>query len=196
MIKLEKAIIVEGKYDKIRLENIVDAPIIVTNGFSIFKDKEKLDLIKRLAQKNGIIVLTDSDSAGLMIRSYLKGCIPSELITHVYIPEILGKEKRKIKPSSAGFLGVEGVGDSLLLKAFSRAGVLCEKTDKKGKPVTHTDLFELGLSGAENSKALRENLLKKLSLPSKMSTNSMLTAINALYSYDEFISLAKNIKVD
>ncbi|MDD4699496.1 MAG: DUF4093 domain-containing protein [Oscillospiraceae bacterium] len=196
MIKLEKAIIVEGKYDKIRLENIVDAPIIVTNGFSVFKDKEKLELIKRLAQKSGIIILTDSDSAGMMIRSYLKGCIPSELITHVYIPEILGKEKRKVKASSAGLLGVEGVDDNLILKAFSRAGVLCQKTDKKGQQVTHTDLFELGLSGSDNSKALRQSLLIKLSLPSKMSTNSMLTAINALYDYDEFISLAKEAEVN
>ena len=196
MIKLEKAIIVEGKYDKIRLENIVDAPIIVTNGFSVFKDKDKLELIKRLAQKSGIIILTDSDSAGLMIRSYLKGCIPPELITHIYIPEILGKEKRKVKPSSDGLLGVEGIDDSLLLEAFSRASVLCEKADEKGRQVTHTDLFELGLSGSDNSKALRQSLLKKLSLPSKMSTNSMLTAINALYDYDEFVSLAKSTKVD
>ena len=191
MIRLEKAVIVEGKYDKIRLENIVDAPIIVTNGFSVFKDKEKLALIKRLAQKSGIIVLTDSDSAGMMIRSYLKGCIPSELITHVYIPEISGKERRKVKQSSAGLLGVEGVDDSLILEAFSRAGVFCQQIDKKGRQVTHTDLFELGLSGSENSQVLRQNLLKKLSLPLKMSTNSMLAAVNALYDYEEFISLVK-----
>jgi len=196
LIKLDKAIIVEGKYDKIRLENIVDAPIIVTNGFSVFKDKEKLALIKRLAQKSGIIILTDSDSAGMMIRSYLKGCIPSELITHVYIPDIFGKEKRKAKPSSAGLLGVEGVDDSLLLESFSRAGVLCEETEKKGRQVTHSDLFELGLSGSDNSKSLRQSLLKELSLPSKMSTNSMLTAINVLYDYDEFNLLAKKVKAD
>ncbi|MEG1887311.1 MAG: DUF4093 domain-containing protein [Oscillospiraceae bacterium] len=194
MIKIDKAIIVEGKYDKIRLSNIFDAPIIVTNGFSIFKDKENLELIRQLADKMGIVVLTDSDSAGQMIRSYMKKCIDSSKIFNVYIPEIFGKEKRKTSPSAAGTLGVEGVSDEIIKEAFNRAGLLCQKVESETKKITSADLFSLKLSGGVNSSEKRKALMKKMKLPTIMSTPAMLTAVNALYTYDEFISILEEME--
>lgn len=190
MFAIDSAVIVEGKYDKIKLENILYAPIVTTDGFGVFKNKEKLELIKRLADKNGIVILTDSDSAGQMIRTYISKFVDNSKITHVYIPEILGKERRKEKPSAAGTVGVEGVETEILVKALKKAGVLGKTVKRKGKEVTKIDLYNLGLSGKKDSSDKRKQLLKKLELPTVFSTNAMLIAINGLYSYEEFMKIA------
>ncbi len=188
MIKINQAVIVEGKYDKITLENIIDATIITTNGFGIFKDKSKCDLIRLLAQKQGIVVITDSDSAGMIIRSHLKQICPQGSVTNVYVPQLCGKEKRKTKYSKQGFLGVEGLDKQTILTALERSGIKdfdCLK--EKSRKITKTDLFVSGLSGGENSSALRNSLSAFLKIPQGMSANAFLDCINALYDYDEFM---------
>ncbi len=191
MLKLDKVVIVEGKYDKIKLSSIIDGIIIVTNGFSIFKDKEKLELIRMYAREKGIIILTDSDSAGFKIRGYLKGSVPNDRITNVYIPDVFGKEKRKQKPSSEGKLGVEGIDSELITEAFRKAGICFSENEKPSdkEPVTRADLFELGLMGTEASSKKRQLLLKKLGLPEKLSTTGMLEAINVMYSREEIFEM-------
>lgn len=190
MIRLNQAVIVEGKYDKITLENIIDATIIATDGFSIFKNKEKRELIRLLAQKSGIIVITDSDSAGAVIRSHLKQICPEGSITNVYIPQLFGKEKRKSKPSKEGLLGVEGMTQQVLIDALTRSGITGEKTTKKSsKPISKTTFFTLGLSGGENSSYLRDDLAEHLNLPKGMSSNAFLDCVNAIYELDEFIKV-------
>lgn len=196
MIKLKQAVIVEGKYDKIRLESLLDATIICTDGFAVFKDKEKQRLIRRLAEKNGILILTDSDSAGFKIRSFLGGSIPRENVKHAYIPDVLGKEKRKAEPSKEGKLGVEGMKTSALVAALEKAGVLCEETQDRQKRVTTVDLFEDGISGGENSKSKREKLLKMLDLPQRLSTSAMLDMINTFMSFEEYKAAVKRIDED
>lgn len=192
LIKLKQAVIVEGKYDKITLENVIDATIITTNGFRIFKDKEKCALIRLFAQKSGIIVITDSDSAGAVIRSHLKQICPEGTITNVYIPQLLGKEKRKTKPSKEGFLGVEGMTQQALEHALLRSGITGEQTtQKREKQITKTHLFTLGLSGGKNSSLLRYKLSKHLNLPQGLSANAFLDCINAIYEYNEFIETVK-----
>ena len=186
MIKIRQAVIVEGKYDKIRLESIVDATIIQTDGFAIFKDREKQRLIRRLAEKRGILILTDSDSAGFKIRSFLGGSIPKEMVTHAYIPDVLGKERRKEAPSKEGKLGVEGMKTQALVQALTKAGVLCEEGDTPSKKVEIADLFEDGLSGGNNSQAKKAILLKYLDLPERLSTSSFLQLINTFMTYDEY----------
>ncbi len=188
LLRIDKAVIVEGKYDKIRLQNIIDALIIQTDGFAIFKDKEKQALIRTLAEKNGIIVLTDSDSAGRVIRMHLKNIVADSSITNVYLPQILGKEKRKSKKSAEGFLGVEGTDDEIIIEAFRKFGVTAAVTDKKRRAVTKGDLFSLGLSGRENSEKLRRELLNRLGFP-YMSANAFLDLINALYGYEKFLEV-------
>lgn len=191
MLKLDKVIVVEGKYDKIKLSSIIDGIIIVTNGFGIFKDKEKLELIRMYAREKGIVILTDSDSAGFKIRGYLKGSVANDRITNVYIPDIFGKEKRKEKPSSEGKLGVEGIDAELITEAFRKAGITFSENDEPllKEPVTRADLFELGLTGTGNSSKKRQRLLKKLGLPEKLSTTGMLEAINVMFSRDEIMKL-------
>lgn len=192
MIKLSQAVIVEGKYDKITLENIIDATIIVTNGFSIFKDTEKRELIRLLAQKRGIIVITDSDSAGAIIRSYLKQICPEGSITNVYVPQLLGKEKRKAKPSKEGFLGVEGLDKQILIDALERSGITGKLCQQKGnKKITKTDMYGLGLSGGKNSAQKRHSLAQYLNLPINMSSNSFLDCLNAIFDYDDFLKAVK-----
>lgn len=193
MIKLKEAIIVEGKYDKIKLSSIVDGLIITTDGFGIFKDKEKRELIKLLAKKRGIIILTDSDSAGFLIRSHIKGFVKEGEIKNVFVPDIFGKEKRKTAPSKEGKLGVEGISREILESALKKAGIANLQGQNEGqdkqpqqREVTKTDLFEDGLSGGADSKAKRALLLSQLGLPRRMSTNTLLEAINALYSYEEY----------
>lgn len=201
MIKLKEAIIVEGKYDKIKLSSIVDGLIITTDGFGIFKDKEKRELIKLLAKKRGIIILTDSDSAGFLIRSHIKGFVKEGEIKNVFVPDIFGKEKRKTAPSKEGKLGVEGISREILESALKKAGIanLQGQNEEQNegqnqgqgkqpqqREVTKTDLFEDGLSGGADSKAKRALLLSQLGLPRRMSTNTLLEAINALYSYEEY----------
>ena len=188
LIKINEAIICEGKYDKIRLSNIFDTVIITTDGFRIFKDPEKRALIRVLAERRGIIILTDSDSAGQMIRKYLEKLVPKERVKNLYLPEIQGKEKRKSSPSAAGLLGVEGTSDDIILSAAKRAGILSEITAEPEKKVSKTDLFNLGLSGGAGSAEKRKSLCLYLALPSVLSANSLLDVINSLYSYEEFLS--------
>lgn len=196
MLKLDKVVIVEGKYDKIKLSSIIDGIIIVTNGFSIFKDKEKLELIRMYAREKGIIILTDSDSAGFKIRGYLKGSVPNDRITNVYIPDVFGKEKRKVKPSSEGKLGVEGIEPELITEAFRKAGICFSENEKPSdkKPVTRADLFELGLMGTADSSKKRQLLLKKLGLPEKLSTTGMLEAVNVMYSREEVFEMMNSME--
>lgn len=192
MISIKEAIIVEGKYDKMRLKSAVDATIIETNGFRIFKDKEKVNLIKQLAQKQGIIILTDSDSAGFLIRNHLRGIVPQEQIKNAYIPQIKGKEKRKDHPSKEGTLGVEGVDEDIILKALQNAGAVCNK--EKQELITKTDLFNLGLTGGEKSSILRTALLKELKLPQYMSAKAMLEVLNTVTTPKELYTLVEKIK--
>lgn len=195
MIKLKQTVIVEGRYDKAKLSSILDAPILETGGFRIYKDKERLELIRTVAQKTGIIILTDSDTAGFQIRSFLSGAIDPALVTHVYIPDVYGKEHRKEKPSAEGKLGVEGIPKEVLLKAFERAGVLCEESEPaqaQRRKISKTDLYLAGLSGRENSVARKAALLKKLDLPEHLSSNSLVSMLNVMFTYEEFIQIVAN----
>lgn len=190
MIKIKEAVIVEGKYDKIKLSSVIDGLIIETRGFQIFKDKEQMALIRRLADTRGILILTDSDAAGFIIRNYLTGAIPAEKIKHAYIPDILGKESRKDKPSKEGKLGVEGVPVQAILEALTRAGVVCGCEEvQTGRKITKTDLYLAGLSGGENSSGKRRVLLTELSLPEHLAPNSLVGVLNSIMSYDEFQTL-------
>ena len=193
MIKLTKPIIVEGKYDIIKLSNLIDGLIIKTDGFGIFKDKEKQKLIRRLAGETGIIVLTDSDSAGFLIRNFLTSSLPADKITHVYIPDVFGKEKRKTEAGKEGKLGVEGMAEEILLEAFRKAGVVSETTTEKRQLITNVDLYEYGFSGRPNSQEKRKLLLKKLSLPERLSTSSLVKILNTFVTYDDFITIAEEI---
>lgn len=190
MLQIRQAIIVEGKYDKIKLSSIVKAVIIPTHGFRIFKDDEMLALIRYYAETAGIIILTDSDRAGFRIRSYLKGSIPNGSIRNIYIPDIFGKEKRKEKPSAEGKLGVEGMDAEVLRAAFAKAGVLSEMTDA-GEPITKTDLYLAGLNGTPNSAERRRALQQKLGLPSMLSASSFLEILNSMMSREEFQQLTE-----
>lgn len=191
MLKINQAIIVEGKYDKIKLSSVVDAVIIVTDGFRIFRDNEKLELIRYYARRTGIIILTDSDSAGRKIRGYIKGAVNDGKIINVYIPDIFGKEKRKEKPSAEGKLGVEGIDKDILTESFRKSGIHSEVSTLK-KDITKYTLYELGLSGGKDSKQLRENLQKKLGLPSLMSTGSLIEVLNTMMTSQELSEYVKN----
>lgn len=192
MLHLDKTVIVEGKYDKIKLSNILDTEIITTDGFAIFKDKQKTELIRRAAENKGIIIMTDSDSAGFLIRGHLKSVIPNDKIINVYIPEILGKEKRKAEASKEGLLGVEGVSEQAILDALLRAGVNVngEEVAQREK-ITKADFYDLGLIGFGGSEQKRNELKAKLQLPKHLSTNALLTAVNALYSKEEFLEILR-----
>ena len=193
MVKIREAIVVEGRYDKNTLRQIVDAPIFETGGFQIHKDKETLTLLREVAKKRGLIVFTDSDGAGFVIRNFLKGAIPAQHLKHAYIPDIYGKEKRKVAPGKEGKLGVEGMTPEVILEVLRRAGATFEDgavTDKK--EITKQDMMELGLSGGKDSSLLRGKLLAKLSLPAHMSANAMLQALNLLYTKEELFELMKN----
>ena len=196
MIKIKEAVIVEGKYDKIKLSAIIDTVIIETDGFAVFKDKEKQKLIRFLAEKRGIVIMTDSDSAGFKIRNFINGITKSENIKNVYIPDIYGKEKRKTEVSKEGKLGVEGMKPDVIMSSLEKAGVLCSSNDKKqGREITHTDFFEDGISGGENSSAIRKALAKQLDLPERISSSSLLKIINVYMTYDEYkdaVSAVKN----
>ncbi len=187
MIKLSQAVIVEGKYDKIRLENIIDATIITTEGFRIFKDREKLFLIKILAQRSGIIILTDSDRAGQMIRKHVEKTVGKEKIINIYLPPQKGKEKRKNTPSAEGVLGVEGTDDEIIIESLKRAGVTESNPLPRGRKITKTDLFNIGVSGTESAAEKRASLLRFLNLPDFLPANSLLDVINSLYGYDDFM---------
>lgn len=197
MIKLDRPIIVEGKYDIVKLSNIIDGVIIKTDGFGIFKDREKQALLRRFAEEKGIIVLTDSDSAGFLIRNFIKSTIPQERIIHVYIPDIYGKEKRKTEASKEGKLGVEGIEEAVLLEAFEKAGINGEITsdEEPRRMITNLDFYEYGLSGGANSKEKRQALLKKLALPERMSSSSMIKILNCFITYEEFTEKVKELEL-
>lgn len=193
MIKINEAIIVEGKYDKIKLASIIDGVIIVTNGFGIFKDREKLELIRYYAEKTGIIILTDSDSAGRKIRGYIKGTIKSGNVRNVHIPDIFGKEKRKIKASAEGKLGVEGVGVNVILEAFEKAGITASE-NALPRDITKLTLYELGLSGGSDSSTLRKKLQLSLGLPSLMSAASLIEVLNTMMTAEELSKKVKSLE--
>lgn len=190
MIHLKQAVIVEGKYDKIKLSSIVDAMIITTEGFRIYKDKEKMALIEALAEKSGIIILTDSDSAGFQIRSHIKNCVKKGKIYNIYIPDVFGKEKRKSTPSKEGKLGVEGISKELLLEAFEKAGIFSEEIERK-EIVTKTTLYDDGLIGRDNSAEKRRLLLKALGLPERLSANGLIDILNSAYTFEEYQNALK-----
>lgn len=195
MIKIREAIVVEGRYDKNTLSQIVDATIFETNGFGIFKDTQRMELLRRVAQKHGLIVFTDSDGAGFVIRNRIKSCISGEYLKHAYIPDVYGKERRKAAPGKEGKLGVEGMTGEIILDALRRCGATIEGENQiKAAKITKQDLMELGLSGAKDSSAKRLAVLKKLDLPEHMSANAMLQALNMLYSPDELIDLVKDME--
>lgn len=183
----------EGKYDKIKLSSIVDAVIIPTNGFTVFKDRETLEIIRYFAAKTGIIILTDSDSAGFKIRSFLKGAIKNGNITNVYVPDIFGKEKRKTVPSKEGKLGVEGIEKEIILEAFRKAGITADDKQELSDPITRLDLYECGFSGGENSSEKRKRLLAELGLPELLTAKGMLDILNTLMTRQEFLILAEKI---
>ena len=197
MVKIKEAIVVEGRYDKNTLSQIVDAPILETAGFGIFKDKKQMALLRQVAEKRGLIVFTDSDGAGFVIRNHIKSAIPARFLKHAYVPDILGKERRKQKPGKEGKLGVEGMNREILLEALRRAGATIEGEDAPlTRQITKQDLMALGLSGGQDSSAKRLTLLKKLNLPEHMSANAMLQALNLLYSLDELTQITKTMELD
>ena len=185
MIHTDRAIVVEGKYDKIKLSSMVDGVIICTGGFRVYKDKEMQAMLRALAKKQGLAVLTDSDTAGFKIRGFLRSICGKENIVDVYIPDLYGKEKRKDHPSKEGKLGVEGVPEEVLQKAFADAGIGAELVLHKKDPITKMDLFELGLSGRAESALRRKQLMKHLTLPEHLTTNALVTVLDALMSREE-----------
>ncbi len=196
MLHLKQAVIVEGKYDKIKLGSVIDAVIIPTNGFTVFKNKETLKLIRYFAETTGIIILTDSDAAGFKIRSYLKGAVGKGKIINVYIPDIFGKEKRKTAPSKEGKLGVEGMEKEVILEAFRKAGITSEEREAPAEPITKLDLYECGLSGRENSSAMRKRLLAELGLPELLTASGMTDILNTMMTRRELYALAEKITHD
>ncbi|MBR1422121.1 MAG: DUF4093 domain-containing protein [Ruminococcus sp.] len=179
-LKIRQAVVVEGKYDKIKLSAVIDAVIIVTNGFGIYKNSETADLIRFYAKNRGIIILTDSDTAGARIRGHIKSIVPEGEIISLYVPEIFGKEKRKTAPSKEGKLGVEGMSVQILRDTFEKAGLLCDESELHEK-ITKQDMYELGLSGRADSSAKRRKLCSALSLPENLSAPALLDALNALF---------------
>ena len=202
-VKIREAIVVEGRYDKNTLAQTVDAPIITLGGFGVFNDREKLAFLRRLAEKRGLIVLTDSDGAGFVIRNYLKGALPGDRVKQAYIPDVRGKERRKRRPGREGKLGVEGMSPAVLLEVLRRAGATFEdagpekisgeqaagtaetKKTAETRKLSKADLFALGLSGGTDSAVRRQALLKRLELPEHLNANGLLEALNLLYSREE-----------
>ena len=193
--KLRQAIVVEGKYDQNTLRQIVDTAIFTTNGFADMKDPALLHLLRQAAQTTGLIILTDSDGAGFLIRNTLKSALPETGVLHAYIPDLPGKEKRKAAPGKEGLLGVEGMTPEILLKALRDAGAEIDGTARRAcsEPVTKADLYALGLSGGADSAAHRKALQRQLGLPEHMSANALLQALNVLFSRDEFFTQARRI---
>ena len=198
MRAIKEVIVVEGRYDKNTLRQIVDATVIAVGGFSVFNDKEKLAFLRRLAEERGLIVLTDSDGAGFVIRNYLKGALPKELVKQAYIPDVAGKERRKRKAGKEGKLGVEGMKPEVLLESLRRAGATFLDDGaqvQKGEPITKADLFSLGLSGGAGSAAKRQALLKALELPEHLTANGLLEALNVLFSLEELTDAVEQLEI-
>lgn len=194
MIRIREAIIVEGRYDVNKVKQLVDTMVIETSGFSIFNNKEKLQLIRRIAAQRGVLILTDSDGAGFVIRNYLKGALPKEQVKHAYIPQIAGKERRKAHGSKEGTLGVEGISDEVLLDVLRRSGVtVLDNALPAVRQITKADFFAWGLSGGEGSAAKRQQLLQRLQLPRHMTANALLEYINAVASYEEIQALVQEL---
>ena len=194
MVRIKEAIVVEGRYDKNTLSQIVDAPILETSGFGIFKDKQQMSFLRRVAETRGLIVFTDSDGAGFVIRNHIKSAIPGKYLKHAYTPDIFGKERRKAAPGKEGKLGVEGMDPQTIIDALRRAGATLEgEAAESRNQITKQDLMELGLSGGADASAKRLILLKKLGLPERMSANALLQALNLLYSLEELQELVREL---
>ena len=195
MIKIRQAIVVEGRYDKNVLRQIVDAPVFETSGFRVMGDRAMLDFLRRVARQRGLIILTDPDGAGFLIRNYLKGALPRDRVLHAYVPDIAGKERRKRQPGKEGKLGVEGMTPQVLLDALRAAGAEIEGETRQpsGPGITKADLYELGLSGGAGAAARRAQLQKSLSLPEHLSANALLDALNILFTREEFLSRYKGV---
>lgn len=193
MIRIREAIVVEGRYDKNTLSQLVDAPIFETSGFGVMNNRELLSFLREVARQRGLIILTDSDGAGFVIRNYLKGALPKEQVLHAYIPDIFGKERRKRQAGKEGKLGVEGMTPEILLAALRDAGahIEGETAQAAGEPITKLDLFELGLSGTADSSERRAALKRELSLPEHLSANGLLDALNVLFRREEFLERYK-----
>ena len=192
MVKIKEAIVVEGRYDKNTLSQILEAPILETSGFGIFKDKQQMALLRRIAETRGLIVFTDSDGAGFVIRNHIKSAIPGKFLKHAYIPDIYGKEKRKAAPGKEGKLGVEGMTKEVILESLRRAGATIEGEETAPvRQITKQDLMELGLSRTADASERRLKLLKKLNLPERMSPNAMLQALNLLYNLEELTTIVE-----
>ena len=197
MVKIREAIVVEGRYDKNTLSQIVDAPIFQTDGFGIVRDREKMRLLRRTAEKLGLIVFTDSDGAGFVIRSHIKSAIPEKYLKHAYIPDIPGKEKRKAAPGKEGKLGVEGMKPEIILEALRRAGATFDDGQAPAAGgITKQNMMELGLSGGPDSSAKRKKLIKALDFPEHLSANALLQALNLLYSLDELKAAVAALETD
>lgn len=195
MVKIREAILVEGRYDKNTLSQIVDAPIFETSGFGIFKDPQQMALLRRVAQSRGLIVFTDPDGAGFVIRNHIKSAIPGKYLKHAYIPDIPGKERRKAAPGKEGKLGVEGMRPEVILEALRRAGATFEGEDEPVRHhITKQDMMALGLSGGQDSAQKRQKLMKKLELPEHMSANALLQALNLLYTLEELTALTQELE--
>ena len=186
MIKLRQAIVVEGRYDKNALRQLVDAPVIETHGFGVMKDRRLLGFLRQVAAARGLIILTDSDGAGFVIRNFLKGALPPEQVLHAYIPDVPGKERRKRAPGREGKLGVEGMPPEVLLEALRRAGAQAEDSPEPPDPITKTDLYLAGLSGGADSAARRRTLQQELGLPEHLGSTGLLQALNLLMTREEF----------
>ena len=191
MIKVGPVILVEGKYDKIKLSQIFDATILTTDGFGIFKQKDKLALLRRLAETRGLLIFTDPDGAGFVIRNYLKGAVPKEKLFHAYIPDLYGKEKRKAKGSKEGKLGVEGVPDDVIIRAVEASGALQGSVPAQSG-ITKADLYELGLSGSAGSTQRRLRLLKELQLPQQLSSNALLDVLNCIIDLESLTAMVES----
>lgn len=195
MVRIKEAIVVEGRYDKNTLSQIVDAPILETSGFGIFKDKQQMALLRRVAQSRGLIVFTDGDGAGLVIRNHIKCAIPAQYLKHAYTPDIFGKERRKAAPGKEGKLGVEGMTPEVIVEALRRAGATFEDSAQPTRgAITKQDMASLGLSGGKDAAAKRLALQKKLDLPERMSANALLQALNLLYTLDELTQTVKTLE--
>ena len=197
MKKIKEVIVVEGRYDKNTLSQVVDATVVTLGGFAVFNDREKLAFLRRLALEQGLIVLTDSDGAGFVIRNYLKGALPRDLVKQAYIPDIHGKERRKRAPGKEGKLGVEGMRPQVLLESLRRAGATFldeeDQSTAPKEPITKADLFALGLTGGTGSAARRQALLRQLDLPEHLTPNALLEALNLLYTREAFLKSTESL---
>ncbi len=197
MLKIREAILVEGRYDKNTLSQIVEAPILESAGFGIFKDKKQLALLRKVAQQRGLIVFTDSDGAGFVIRNHIKSAIPAQYLKHAYIPDIYGKERRKAAPGKEGKLGVEGMPRQVIEDALRNCGATIEGADApRHQPITKQDMMRMGLSGGADASARRLALMKKLDLPEHLSANGLLQALNLLVTKEELAGLLADLEKD